>query len=498
MSASVRGGRPLEQRVVVEFDTIRAFDRFADPASVPGQELDRQLLDYLHQFVTTLALPVEIRLERRRAANELDSGPWVTVRIGEHACRLPLDPPALKDMTPLALARALGWVVVDNREAFVTEPLVEAVLSGVSPRSGTTFASHVVDARLREFVRHGHGVSKFRDVLSGEGGTRDAPPAGGEDAVWAPDLIGLELAVGTTPSTSLERSLDALRRRLFDDLGIILPKIQTRRDEQLAPTELRLRVNDLVLPTAEAVPTEELDEQLDAPDVLVRRVEQLIRERAELFVSTHCVDNLRASSPQLVDATLQRIGMPTLLRVLDGLLEEGLSIRDLRGTCESLLAISGITTVDQDKFIVFFPPTTNLCPVRHDKAIEGLDGEDYLNCARMSMKLSISRQYASPGATRPFASAETLVVYLVDRRIEQRLDRPEPLTEEDRLRLFSAVRGEIGPLLTTRRPPILTTTGARRRLWTLIAREFGRYPVLTYTELSPELNIQPLARISWD
>lgn len=38
----------------------------------------------------------------------------------------------------------------------------------------------------------------------------------------------------------------------------------------------------------------------------------------------------------------------------------------------------------------------------------------------------------------------------------------------------------------------------RRTLWTLIEREFRRYPVVAYTELLPEMNIQPLARISWD
>jgi type III secretion protein V len=227
-------------------------------------------------------------------------------------------------------------------------------------------------------------------------------------------------------------------------------------------------------------------------EFILGEMERAIRDRAELFLTTYCLDNLRTSSPQLVDAACQRIGTPTILRVLEGMLMEGLSIRDLRGICESLLAIDSVTTVDQSKFIVFFPPLTNICAVRQEKTLEALDDLDYLNCARMSMKSYFSAKHTTDG---------TLIVYLIDPQLEQRIARADvdPLTEDERQRLLAALEAEIGSLpVTVKLTTILTTVEARHQLWTLIEREFRRYPVLTYTELSPELNIQPIARINTD
>ena len=43
---------------------------------------------------------------------------------------------------------------------------------------------------------------------------------------------------------------------------------------------------------------------------------------------------------------------------------------------------------------------------------------------------------------------------------------------------------------------VLTTFEVRRRLRWLIEREWPRLAVLAYQELSPDMNIQPIVRIS--
>jgi type III secretory pathway component EscV len=280
----------------------------------------------------------------------------------------------------------------------------------------------------------------------------------------------------------LDPQFDALRLKLFNDVGIILPKVKVRSDLSLGREEFRIRLNDLLLlPEAGR----------DAAEWIVGRCERAIRNRAEIFLTSYCLDNLRASSPHLAEAICQRMGVPMLLGVLEGLLEEGLSIRDLRGICESLLAIRSTTRIDQSRFIIFFPPISDLCPVSEEKPVEMLDRVDFLNCARMAMKAQISSRYAK---------AKSLTVYLVDPPIEEWVKRTDEsaVSEDERRRLLSAVCEELKYLPAASGPiPILTTMEVRRKLWRLLERELGRYPVLAYNELSPDMNITPIARIAW-
>ena len=69
----------------------------------------------------------------------------------------------------------------------------------------------------------------------------------------------------------------------------------------------------------------------------------------------------------------------------------------------------------------------------------------------------------------------------------------QPLTNDEIAQLKQAVRSEIG---TEANPVILTTLGVRREFRELIESEFPQVAVLAYQELSPDLNIQPVARIS--
>jgi type III secretion protein V len=63
--------------------------------------------------------------------------------------------------------------------------------------------------------------------------------------------------------------------------------------------------------------------------------------------------------------------------------------------------------------------------------------------------------------------------------------------------ILEAVRAEadkLDPSITS--PAVLTTTQARAALRQIIAQEFRWLPVMAYQEIAPELNIQPISRIS--
>ena len=50
--------------------------------------------------------------------------------------------------------------------------------------------------------------------------------------------------------------------------------------------------------------------------------------------------------------------------------------------------------------------------------------------------------------------------------------------------------------MTTQRPVLLTSMDIRRYVKKIIEQELPELPVLSYQELTPEITIQPLGRIS--
>jgi type III secretion protein V len=87
-------------------------------------------------------------------------------------------------------------------------------------------------------------------------------------------------------------------------------------------------------------------------------------------------------------------------------------------------------------------------------------------------------------------------VYLLDPKVEERLEQPLPLSRDDRSALLRALTEEIGSLPpTAQNPVILTTASVRLRLRREMGADFPRTAVLAYQELSPDMNIQPIARI---
>jgi type III secretion protein V len=64
--------------------------------------------------------------------------------------------------------------------------------------------------------------------------------------------------------------------------------------------------------------------------------------------------------------------------------------------------------------------------------------------------------------------------------------------------LIQAILEKVEELpIATANPVILTTIEVRKKLRNFIERDFPQLAVLCYQELAPELNVQPIARITW-
>jgi type III secretion protein V len=63
-------------------------------------------------------------------------------------------------------------------------------------------------------------------------------------------------------------------------------------------------------------------------------------------------------------------------------------------------------------------------------------------------------------------------------------------------RLVESIKRTVGDLsLSTQKPVLLTSMDIRRYLRKMIEQDLYELPVLSYQELTQEINIQPLARI---
>ncbi len=406
---------------------------------------------------------------------------------------------------------------------------------------------------LAEGVRLGFHVNRFRDMSR----SLPDPVANGdnwaalfEGAVAGQDRCKVRISFnperyraimatnqGNAADKSWDDMLSMMKDGLFYELGIVYPPIDVVADESLSGEELRVEWNDVRLPSymgigdgrvmvndtvdrlkllniagekalnpttgAEfaLIPIEyaDLAEQSgltvwDNQGYAILIISSVLRKAAGAFINRYfvwyCLDALAQAWPLLVNQIKQQLNIDTLVRILRALVDEGISVRNLRSILEAILAAQSIIDEDLSKYIVFANSASGVV----FRSISGEDVmrvPDYVTHVRNAMKRYISHKY-----TR---GENTLIVYLMEPEIEARLRNPQDLTGQEREALLAAVRYELGSLPgTSRNPAILTTQEIRARLRGEIAHEFPHLAVLSYQELSPDMNIQPIARITAD
>lgn len=199
--------------------------------------------------------------------------------------------------------------------------------------------------------------------------------------------------------------------------------------------------------------------------------------------------------PALVRTVVETIPISRLTRTLRELLREEISIRNLKRILERILTCDYVIT-DPVKYIVF----DDRLAFRTKPSSGWLDdGHSVAQHVRAGLKRYIGNKF-----TRGQSS---LVVYLVDPEIEKMLfdhvaferahAKKTALSEEKIELIRDAVRKEVGSLPSSASlPVVLTVPEIRYLLRQLLEHEYPAMPVLSYDELSPDMSIQPIARIS--
>ena len=230
-------------------------------------------------------------------------------------------------------------------------------------------------------------------------------------------------------------------------------------------------------------------------EVLAMSLLRVLREQAPRLVD---VDDLElrltlAQLPSLTTAVTSRFSTFTLTRLVRALAGQQLAI-DLRRILERLLDYQyrGLLSAGalglEDTSLVGSPGLV----------AQGDDFGAQLAFVRSGLRRQISARYAYGTAT--------MVVYLLGKEIEERLaawlaaraEDPEASLPDDQYEeLVAAISDELGYLPpTARRPALLTTAPVRGALAEILAARFPELAAVAYQELVPEVNLQPVARIS--
>jgi type III secretion protein V len=210
-------------------------------------------------------------------------------------------------------------------------------------------------------------------------------------------------------------------------------------------------------------------------DVILLYLSRIMRRYAHDFLGIQeaqgYLDFVARAMPKLVEETIGKVvTIHQFTDVLQRLVQEGISIRDTKSILD---ALSEWGRIEKD-------------PVMLTEHI------------RAAMRRYISFRYA--------LGSDTLFVYLLDPEIEDVIRGAirrtstgsflslDPTIAHD---ILDAIRREIADRPpTAQQPVIVTDMELRRFVRKMVELEFSNLAVLSYQELTPELNIQPIGRIS--
>jgi FHIPEP family len=211
---------------------------------------------------------------------------------------------------------------------------------------------------------------------------------------------------------------------------------------------------------------------------------RVLRRRGAATLSIEEVDlRLAEEQPALAAAVRSRFSVPPLTRLLRALAADQVAIGDQRRILERLLDFDLRRAVDTRDVILDHRPVLDV------RATEPADDfAALLSFLRGGLRRQISAQYSR--------GSGTLVVYLLGQELEERMQEYSGDAGGFEL-VFAAILRELRKLPTVEfLPQILTSAGVRGPLADLLAPRFPDLVTLAYEDLTPELNVQPIARIS--
>ncbi|MCR5453301.1 MAG: flagellar biosynthesis protein FlhA [Lachnospiraceae bacterium] len=335
------------------------------------------------------------------------------------------------------------------------------------------------------------------------------------------DPIELEFGYGIIPLADVNQGGDLLdrvvmiRRQIALELGTVVPIIRLRDNIQLNPNQYIIKIKGIQVATGDimfdhymamnpgyveeeitGIPTEEPSFHLpalwitegqreraeslgytvvDPPSIIATHLTEVVRSHiAELLTRQdvqNLVNNLKETNPVLVDElTPALIGLGDIQKVLQNLLAEGISIRDLLSIFE-ILADHASTTRDTDVLTEY---------------------------VRQGLKRAISQKYFEP--------SEANQVITVDPRVEQEIMSSVKQTEQgayitldpERIRaIMESLQGEVNKLEEMGRTPIVVCSPIVRMYFKKLSEEYlSDLIVVSYNEVDNNVELQSVGMVA--
>jgi len=335
------------------------------------------------------------------------------------------------------------------------------------------------------------------------------------------DPIELEFGYGIIPLADVNQGGDLLdrvvmiRRQIALELGTVVPIIRLRDNIQLNPNQYIIKIKGIQVSEGEilfdhymamnpgyvteeitGIPTFEPSFHLpalwitegqreraeasgytvvDPPSIIATHLTEIIRHHlAELLTRQdvqHLVDNLKESNPVLVDELVPKLlGLGEVQKVLQNLLSEGISIRDLLTIFETL-ADHATTTRDTDILTEY---------------------------ARQSLKRAISGKY--------FPANETTSVVTLDPKLEQEIMGSVKQTEqgayltldpEKTKKIMKSVETETEKLERLGKNPIILTSPIVRMYFKKLSEDYFKdLIVISYNEIESDVELQSVGMVT--
>ncbi|MCM1159986.1 MAG: flagellar biosynthesis protein FlhA [Roseburia sp.] len=335
------------------------------------------------------------------------------------------------------------------------------------------------------------------------------------------DPIELEFGYGIIPLADVNQGGDLLdrvvmiRRQIALELGTVVPIIRLRDNIQLNPNQYIIKIKGIQVSEGEilfdhymamnpgyveeeitGIPTFEPSFHLpaiwitenqreraesmgytvvDPPSIIATHLTEIIRQHiSELLTRqdvSHLVENLKESNPSLVEELVPKLlGLGEIQKVLQNLLKEGISIRDLLSIFETL-ADYAATTRDTDILTEY---------------------------VRQGLKRAISARF--------FPANETTSVVTLDPKIEQEIMAAVKQTEqgaylnlepEKTKAIMHSIETEVGKLESLGKAPIIITSPIVRMYFKRLTEDYYRdLIVVSYNEIESNIELQSVGMVT--
>lgn len=368
-------------------------------------------------------------------------------------------------------------------------------------------------------------INKFNDEKKAkEQATKDEqakkPQKENVEAMLPLDLVELEVGYGLINVVESEQSGDLLerivsiRKQFALDLGIVVPSVHIRDNLQLQPGEYRvlikgnkvgggtLRPENLlamdpgnVSSPIPGVPTREPAFGLDAlwigkgqkeeaeiagytvvdlPTVMATHLTEIIRSHAhELFgrqEADNLIENFKKNYPKVVQELIPDVlPLGSVVRVLQNLLKEQISIRDLLTIFETLA----------------------------DEGAKNKDTETLTESVRKALSRSITHKFVNDQNEIPVMTLSPKVEEIIANSLLQTEQGVQLVMDP---RQAQTLLGQISKTIELHpeiagQPILLTSPTSRRHLFKLTNRFLPQVSVLSHNEISPDAQIQAVGLV---